>query len=1008
MELREFFAPVGSLARAHESEDGYSAFISYSHGSDRDLATVLQAELQKFGRVWYQRRARRVFRDDTNLTASPQLWGSIREALEQSEWLIVLASPAAARSPWVEQEIGWWLKNRSSDRVLVVLTAGHLEWDAKTGRIAAGTDALPRAVFAEHHVPEPLWVDLRELHRPPDAADAILQGGVVDVVAGMTGAPKDRLVGEDIRQQRRRRSWIRAVVTGLTVLTVVSLAVTYVAVVQYRAAVASERLAIARQLVTQAEARLGTDPRTALQLNEAAHQISPGDETEGALIHNLAGTRYAGTLEGPTRGVYAMAFSPNSHTLATAGASDETSVVLWDIADPTRAGRVPVPGKADWVRALAFSPDGRTLAAGDDNTRLILWDVSDPHEPHQIGEPLKASAHEVRAVAYSPDGHVLAIGDEGESVILWDTADPDRPHQIGTPLDGVGRAVAFSPDGHTLATASSGDGASLILWDVSDPSRPRRVGASLSGHTDKVAAVAFSPDGRTLATAGAGEASLILWDVSDSSRPRRVGAPLSGQTGDVAALAFSPDGRTLVAADSSTSVDGSSAIVWDVSDPARPTRVGDPLNSRAETVRAVAFSPDGNTLATARAGPGDVGVGNTIDSSVMLWDMSDRLQPHRVGDPLSGGSEKVHALAFSPDSHTLAIAATRGDAAPVMLWDVSDPARPRQAASLLAGSGEEVYALAFSPHGHLLATAAASGAHHRPVVLWDVSDPARPSRLDEALDAGQRWTDRLAFSPDGDTLATAAGGEAILWDVSEAARPRRIAAPVTVDGSGSIDDVEFSPDGRILATTTHAVDRGSVVLWDVSDPARPHHAGMPLTGDFPDMEEVVFSPDGRFLATTNSGSDVRASVILWDLSDPAQPHRAGSPLASEAGSLAAGAFSPGGHFLATSGYTGSTDDGGRVSSVVLWDVSDAARPRRIGHPLTGDNGSIGAMAFAPNGRTLATVDGGNSVTLWSLDLLSSLADAPMEHACAITGHGLDQSEWTRYINGIPHQETCTN
>jgi hypothetical protein len=65
-----------------------------------------------FAKPWYRLRAMRVFRDKTNLSASPGLWQSIEIALGQSEWFLFMASPRAAQSHWVEQEITWWLRNR--------------------------------------------------------------------------------------------------------------------------------------------------------------------------------------------------------------------------------------------------------------------------------------------------------------------------------------------------------------------------------------------------------------------------------------------------------------------------------------------------------------------------------------------------------------------------------------------------------------------------------------------------------------------------------------------------------------------------------------------------------------------------------------------------------------------------------------------------------------------------------------------------------------------------------
>ena len=111
----------------------YDAFISYSHAKDKPIATALQSVVQKLGKPWYRRRALRVFRDDTSLSATPHLWPSIERALSQSRFLILLASPDAAASRWVGQEITYWLDDNSADTVLIALTEGELEWDQATG-----------------------------------------------------------------------------------------------------------------------------------------------------------------------------------------------------------------------------------------------------------------------------------------------------------------------------------------------------------------------------------------------------------------------------------------------------------------------------------------------------------------------------------------------------------------------------------------------------------------------------------------------------------------------------------------------------------------------------------------------------------------------------------------------------------------------------------------------------------------------------------------------------------
>ena len=92
----------------------YDAFISYSHAADGKLAPALQSALHRFAKPWYRLRAVRVFRDKTSLSVSPALWSAIEAALSESKYFILLASPEAAASHWVQQEVEYWIGNRST------------------------------------------------------------------------------------------------------------------------------------------------------------------------------------------------------------------------------------------------------------------------------------------------------------------------------------------------------------------------------------------------------------------------------------------------------------------------------------------------------------------------------------------------------------------------------------------------------------------------------------------------------------------------------------------------------------------------------------------------------------------------------------------------------------------------------------------------------------------------------------------------------------------------------
>ena len=122
----------------------YDAFVSYSHAKDKPITAALQSVIQRLGKPWYRRRALRLFRDDTSLSATPSLWPSIEEALANSRFMILLASPEAAGSLWVNKEISYWLDNKNADTLLIALTDGELAWDNAVGDFV-WREGMPRS-----------------------------------------------------------------------------------------------------------------------------------------------------------------------------------------------------------------------------------------------------------------------------------------------------------------------------------------------------------------------------------------------------------------------------------------------------------------------------------------------------------------------------------------------------------------------------------------------------------------------------------------------------------------------------------------------------------------------------------------------------------------------------------------------------------------------------------------------------------------------------------------------
>lgn len=686
---------------------------------------------------------------------------------------------------------------------------------------------------------------------------------------------------------------------------------------------------------------------------------------EGA---QLARAVAAGTL--PT--VNSAAFAPDGRTLATA--ADDGSVILWDITDRPRYRRIGafLTG-LDWVGALAFAPDARTLVVignvgglsmGSDE--MTIWDVRDRERPHRVGRPFIEIIGGAQALVFAPRGPTLAV--IGRKVTLLDLSDRGRPRLLSDALVGPADsketvlAAAFTADGRTLATGNSNS--TVDLWDVADPSRPRRLGQPLTGHqtalfNEGVLSVAFAPDGKTLATGGRDDTA-IVYDVTDRARPRLIGQPLTDHTNAVSSVRFASDGKTLA-----TGSDDNSVILWDMTNRDRPLRIGRPLVAQTAGLRDVEFSPDGTLLAT---------VAN--DRTVALWDLTRPGQPRRLGDPLPRHGRFAYSLLIASSGGVMAVVSDT-----VQLWDMADRERPRRVDQPFEGGGLPGDDAAFTPDGRTLATGDKDGIH-----LWDVSnvDQIRPVGSPFRV-TDQRAVSQLAFGS-GTVLAVASGNGVSLWDVADRERPRQLARlPISEVGT-----VAFAPDGRTIAVASG----GQVVLWDLKDLERPRKLDQTLGGHLGGPDSIAFSPDGHTLATGSRDN----TVIVWDLTDREHPRRLGRPLTDHIYSVTSVAFSPDGRTLASASFD---------ATAMLWDMSDRERPRRLGEPLVGHASGLSAAAFSPDGRTLVTASYFDpTVVLWDLTVMNAIRDRAVENACALAGGGLTQEEWARHVPSLPYQQTC--
>ena len=296
-----------------------------------------------------------------------------------------------------------------------------------------------------------------------------------------------------------------------------------------------------------------------------------------------------------------MTFSPDGKLLAT-GSFDWT-VQLWDTETGQALGeKLSHNGR---VQGVVFSPDGRLLASRSLDRTVGLWSVA-TRRPY--GRPLRHTSTANRII-FGPDSKLLITTEMDGTTRIWKIE--REPHtQVVLQQNGV-RTGYTSANGKVRAIFSKG------TVQFRDTTTDRMVGKTIRVGGN-ILATALSPQGKLLGTChDYWKAS--IWDVSSGQMLQEL------DCGERAyAVAFSPDAKALA-----TGLRDGTVILWDV---ATGERIGPPLQHRAP-LQAVAFSPDGNLLATASGKEPS----NTI---ILLWDISSG-RPHHslvlpLGQPVRG------------------------------------------------------------------------------------------------------------------------------------------------------------------------------------------------------------------------------------------------------------------------------------------------------------------------------------------------------------------------------------
>ena len=495
----------------------YDAFMSYSHRSDRELARTFQSDLERFGGKFPWTRTRRVFRDETNLAANPQLWAELERAIDASDRMILLASPLSAESAWIPRELDRFTKRRGAGELAIVLTLGKTRYTDGHG-LAEDENALaPSTVALLDETDEPFIVDLRPFRDSPRRArwsrEYMLK--LASVAAFVSDCEKDELFSEHITRQRR---WLAA----LVMISLLVLALAGIATQQASAARAAERTARQEQMVSE-QLRGISD----VQLRAARAQLMVRERADSALA--LAAQAWEAHPD-------EVAFSKSTDTVRQLAkqARHRLIAALAEVlsAHPGLLGHLHA--HSGTVETLQVGQDAHLLSAAMDG-RAILWDLDSQAALTELGgaedrrlvraaraadtvviasatgvmvsQGSSSQIHDmdlVSAIAIRARGDLIAIGRGNGAVLLLEV-------QTGEPVrlakrDGLISALAFSHDGSRLYVGAYSQANRVEVWDMVN----RRRVAELRGHSLAATSLATNSDGQIAASTEGDE--VVLWD----------------------------------------------------------------------------------------------------------------------------------------------------------------------------------------------------------------------------------------------------------------------------------------------------------------------------------------------------------------------------------------------------------------------------------------------------------------------------------------------------------------
>ena len=591
------------------------------------------------------------------------------------------------------------------------------------------------------------------------------------------------------------------------------------------------------------------------------------------------------------------------------------------------------------VHDVKLSPDNMQLAIA---TSIGIW-LYDANNGDELALLTPAMANQLslfESITYSPHGNLLLSSSSDGTLSLWNSF----TYQLVKTFKGGGKAVTFSPDGKLFAC---GSGIHIKVWDFHSGQVINTI--SRSGST--IAFLRFSPDGQMLASASLSD-NIQLWNPHTGKHKitfdeEKHGYRTGGGVPRGPVLAFSPDGRFLA----STAVDhnrreNQKIKVWDTGTGALQMTLASDQRGMRNPFVAVQFSADGSSVISGRQ-----------DGYLQKWNLKTGEDNMPFGEVEYGMFSLLPIL----PNHSTFVRQTKDDQ--IHLWDVETG----RVQVTLTGYRYVPNSITMSPDGSTLAMLNIDEG----LDFWD-KYKNRIATFPLKTDEDDYWSPTtFAFSPDWKIIAAGAWRTIRLWDTTT----EKYVATLTTDDSFRIENIEYSPDGRILAA--HEMDHGrKIILWDTYTQEQIAI----LKGHIDRINAITFSPDGALLASCSGRWYENDNTIrLWNTKTGKQRTRINNILKTKQNhdsdttpaiknilqikqkhnfAIISAVFSPDGKTIAS--IDANTD-------IELWDVKTGKHKATVyaKSETYYYHGQKYTIAFSPDGTTLATAVHG--IDLWDVE-----------------------------------------